>query len=119
MLAPLSSVAYGCAWACPGRALAFVSNIVRVQLLETLFRNRWTQLDGVGAIIISPTRELAVQIFEELRKVGENHSFSAGLLIGGKSVAEERQHILSVFLLMLPLYPTTSRCCKASINQLR
>lgn len=69
-----------------------------VQLLETLYRNRWTQLDGPGAIILSPTRELALQIFDELRKVGENHSFSAGLLIGGKSLSEEQQHILSVLV---------------------
>ena len=66
-----------------------------VQLVEKLYRLRWTQLDGLGALVISPTRELALQIFEDLRKVGDSHSLSAGLLIGGKSVTEEQQHILS------------------------
>ena len=38
----------------------------------------------MGALIISPTRELAYQIFEVLRVVGKFHDFSAGLVIGGK-----------------------------------
>jgi hypothetical protein len=39
-------------------------------------------MDGLGALIITPTRELAFQIFETLRKVGQYHDFSAGLIIG-------------------------------------
>lgn len=41
-------------------------------------------MDELGVLIISPTRELAYQTFEVLRKVGKNHEFSAGLIIGGK-----------------------------------
>lgn len=54
------------------------------QVLECLYRNQWTAIDGLGALIISPTRELAYQTFQVLRKVGKNHEFSAGLIIGGK-----------------------------------
>lgn len=54
------------------------------QLLEMLFSQKWTQLDGLGALVITPTRELAYQIFEVLRKIGRSHDFSAGLVIGGK-----------------------------------
>ena len=43
------------------------------------------QYDGLGALILSPTRELAIQIFEVLRKVGRHHTFSAGLVIGGRA----------------------------------
>jgi hypothetical protein len=39
------------------------------QLIEKLFRARWTKLDGLGALVLTPTRELALQIFEELVKV--------------------------------------------------
>jgi ATP-dependent RNA helicase DDX10/DBP4 len=39
------------------------------QVVEKLFRARWTRLDGLGALILTPTRELALQIFQELRKV--------------------------------------------------
>ena len=42
-----------------GKTLAFV-----IPLLESLWREQWVSLDGVGAIVISPTRELAYQTFE-------------------------------------------------------
>ena len=71
-----------------GKTLAFL-----IPVLENLYRKRWTEYDGVGALILSPTRELAIQIFEVLRKVGRNHTFSAGLVIGGKSLQEERERL--------------------------
>jgi ATP-dependent RNA helicase DDX10/DBP4 len=62
-----------------GKTLAFL-----IPLLELLYRQRWTPHDGVGAIVLSPTRELAGQIFAVLRKIGQQHSFSLGLLMGGR-----------------------------------
>lgn len=47
----------------------------------------------MGAIIITPTRELAYQIFETLKKVGIAHDFSAGLIIGGKNLKFERSRM--------------------------
>ena len=38
-----------------GKTIAFV-----IPLLEKLFINRWSALDGLGALIILPTRELAI-----------------------------------------------------------
>lgn len=61
--------------------------------MENLFLKKWSRTDGVGAIIISPTRELAFQIFETLKKVGEQHDFSAGLIIGGKNLKFERNRM--------------------------
>ncbi|KAA8627947.1 hypothetical protein SMACR_01168 [Sordaria macrospora] len=78
-----------------GKTLAFL-----VPVLEKLYRARWTELDGLGALIISPTRELAVQIFEVLRKIGRNHSFSAGLVIGGKSLKEEAERLSRMNILV-------------------
>ncbi|KAH6723228.1 P-loop containing nucleoside triphosphate hydrolase protein, partial [Leptodontidium sp. 2 PMI_412] len=71
-----------------GKTLAFL-----LPVLENLYRQKWTELDGLGALIISPTRELATQIFQVLRKIGRNHSFSAGLIIGGRSLQEERERL--------------------------
>ncbi|KPI38248.1 ATP-dependent RNA helicase DBP4 [Cyphellophora attinorum] len=71
-----------------GKTLAFL-----IPVLENLYRKRWTEFDGLGALILSPTRELAIQIFDVLRKVGCNHSFSAGLVIGGKSLQEEQERL--------------------------
>ncbi|QQP50495.1 RNA helicase, partial [Caligus rogercresseyi] len=62
-------------------------------LLELLHRRKWTKLDGLGGLVITPTRELAYQIFETLRKVGKHHEFSAGLVIGGKDLHYETKRL--------------------------
>lgn len=87
-----------------GKTLSFL-----VPALEMLYRKKWGPQDGLGALIISPTRELvrisktrlsmrspfwqAVQIFEVLRAIGGYHSFSAGLVIGGKNLKDERERL--------------------------
>lgn len=79
-----------------GKTLAFL-----LPVIEKLYRLKWGSMDGVGAIIISPTRELAVQIFDELRKVGKHHSISAGLLIGGrKGVDTEKETVNNLNILV-------------------
>ncbi|XP_014270548.1 probable ATP-dependent RNA helicase DDX10 [Halyomorpha halys] len=74
-----------------GKTLAFL-----IPVLEILFRQKWSSLDGVGALIITPTRELALQIYETLVKVGKYHEFSAGLIIGGKDLKFERSRMHQV-----------------------
>lgn len=69
-------------------------------MIEMLYRQKWGPQDGLGALIISPTRELAVQIFEVLRKIGREHSFSAGLIIGGKDWKIERELITKMNILV-------------------
>ncbi|CBQ68943.1 probable HCA4-can suppress the U14 snoRNA rRNA processing function [Sporisorium reilianum SRZ2] len=71
-----------------GKTLAFL-----IPVLEILYRRKWGPSDGLGALIISPTRELAIQIFEVLRKIGPYHTFSAGLVIGGKDVKQEKDRL--------------------------
>lgn len=71
-----------------GKTLAFL-----VPTLERLMCERWGEFDGVGALIIAPTRELAVQIYEVLIKIGKHCSLSAGLVIGGKDYAYESERI--------------------------
>ena len=41
-----------------------------------------------------------MQIFQVLRKVGSHHTFSAGLLIGGKSLSEEQSRLESINILI-------------------
>lgn len=70
-----------------GKTLSFL-----IPVLENLYRLQHIGADaGLGALILSPTRELAIQIFDVLRKIGKHgHMFAAGLLIGGKSLESER-----------------------------
>uniref|UniRef100_A0A8C4JXK7 ATP-dependent RNA helicase n=1 Tax=Dromaius novaehollandiae TaxID=8790 RepID=A0A8C4JXK7_DRONO len=78
-----------------GKTLAFI-----VPALEILYRHQWTSADGLGVLIISPTRELAYQTFKVLRRVGKNHDFSAGLIIGGKDLKEESERIHHINMLI-------------------
>ena len=82
-----------------GKTLAFL-----VPVLETLYRHRFTPTDGCGAAILSPTRELAMQIFQVLRAVGKHHTFSVGLLIGGKKDFYEEQEMVGTtnFIIATP-----------------
>ena len=67
--------------------------VLNLQVLEALYCKQWTRLDGVGALIITPTRELAYQIFETLRKVGAYHDVSGGLIIGNVNNHLEKNKI--------------------------
>jgi ATP-dependent RNA helicase DDX10/DBP4 len=78
-----------------GKTLCFL-----IPLLELLFRRKWGPHDGLGAVVISPTRELAVQTFDVLRKIGGYHTFSAGLVIGGKKFEEESKRVSKMNVLI-------------------
>ncbi|XP_062830682.1 probable ATP-dependent RNA helicase DDX10 isoform X1 [Anolis carolinensis] len=94
-LALLGKDVLGAAKTGSGKTLAFI-----VPALEILYRQQWTSTDGLGVLIISPTRELAYQTFEVLRKVGKNHDFSAGLVIGGKDLKQEADRIHNINILI-------------------
>uniref|UniRef100_A0A158Q3G0 ATP-dependent RNA helicase n=1 Tax=Dracunculus medinensis TaxID=318479 RepID=A0A158Q3G0_DRAME len=79
-----------------GKTLAIL-----IPMLECLWRKSWSRsVDGLGALIIVPTRELAFQIFHILNKVGAHHQLSAGLLIGGTDVEFEKKRLGSVNILV-------------------
>lgn len=71
-----------------GKTLAFV-----VPLIEVLWRAKWSSLDGLGGLVLSPTRELAMQIFEVLCKLAKFHGFTAGACTGGTNIGLERNVI--------------------------
>eukprot|EP00931_Biecheleriopsis_adriatica_P049442 TRINITY_DN28600_c0_g1_i1.p1 TRINITY_DN28600_c0_g1~~TRINITY_DN28600_c0_g1_i1.p1 ORF type:complete len:813 (-),score=148.91 TRINITY_DN28600_c0_g1_i1:43-2481(-) len=78
-----------------GKTLAFL-----VPLMECLFRNRWTQMDGLGGLVVSPTRELAYQIYQVLTNIGSDHEVSAGCIVGGRSLEEEQKAVASMSVLV-------------------
>ncbi|CAF4286437.1 unnamed protein product [Rotaria socialis] len=59
----------GAAMTGSGKTLSFL-----IPVIECLCRARWTINDGLGILIISPTRELAYQTFEDLK--GEQERIS-------------------------------------------
>ncbi|KAF2706632.1 DEAD-domain-containing protein [Pleomassaria siparia CBS 279.74] len=80
-----------------GKTLSFI-----IPVLENLYRLQHVGADaGLGALIISPTRELAIQIFDVLCKLGRHgHMFAAGLVIGGKSLEAEKQALTRMNILV-------------------
>ena len=51
-----------CARTGSGKTLSYL-----IPVVEKLYHERWTQLDGLGALILVPTRELGIQCYEVLR----------------------------------------------------
>eukprot|EP00516_Mucochytrium_quahogii_P000128 CAMPEP_0203758658 /NCGR_PEP_ID=MMETSP0098-20131031/11504_1 /ASSEMBLY_ACC=CAM_ASM_000208 /TAXON_ID=96639 /ORGANISM=" , Strain NY0313808BC1" /LENGTH=837 /DNA_ID=CAMNT_0050651199 /DNA_START=206 /DNA_END=2719 /DNA_ORIENTATION=+ len=78
-----------------GKTLAFV-----VPLLEKLYRVGWSAGVGIGGVIVSPTRELALQIYELIRVVGYRHQLSAGLVMGGSNFRKEQSNIHQISVLI-------------------
>jgi ATP-dependent RNA helicase DDX10/DBP4 len=69
-----------------GKTLAFL-----VPMVEDLYRARWSREDRIGALVVSPTRELALQIFEVLKVLAHEHAFSVCMLVGGSDFAVEQK----------------------------
>lgn len=61
-----------------GKTLAFL--IPAVEILSSL---RFKPRNGTGVIVVSPTRELALQIFRVARELMEHHSQTFGIVMGG------------------------------------
>ncbi|ELP85341.1 ATP-dependent RNA helicase HAS1, putative [Entamoeba invadens IP1] len=69
-----------------GKTLAYL-----VPVLDLLNKIKFTSRNGTGAIIISPTRELALQIYEVLEKLMQNSERSKALLIGGNPKKKDEE----------------------------
>eukprot|EP00796_Vickermania_ingenoplastis_P008283 gene8283-5802_t len=78
-----------------GKTLCFV-----IPVLEQLFLQHWSADMGVGAIILTPTRELALQIFKVMQLVGYKHVLSAALLTGGRDVEEEKKRLHAISIMI-------------------
>ena len=68
-----------------GKTLAYL-----VPIVEKLYRHRFIPLDGLGALVIVPVRELAIQVFEVLNSFSNEIELSVGLIIGGKDLKSEK-----------------------------
>lgn len=51
------------------------------------------QRNGTGVIVVSPTRELALQIFGVARDLMANHSQTYGIIMGGANRRAEAEKI--------------------------
>ncbi|KAI4613514.1 ATP-dependent RNA helicase [Alternaria ethzedia] len=71
-----------------GKTLAFL-----IPAIEMLSQLRFKPRNGTGVIVVSPTRELALQIFGVARELMEPHSQTFGICIGGANRNAEAEKI--------------------------
>eukprot|EP00775_Hariotina_reticulata_P002528 gene2528-2830_t len=72
-----------------GKTLAFL-----IPAVELLHRARFMPRNGTGAIIISPTRELSLQIYGVARDLMKHHSQTHGLVMGGANRRAEAEKLV-------------------------
>ena len=78
-----------------GKTLCFL-----IPILENLYRDGFIKEEGLGALILLPTRELAIQVFEVINKIGKHHNYSVGLVIGGNDYEKERYIVNNMNILI-------------------
>ncbi|ORX39681.1 P-loop containing nucleoside triphosphate hydrolase protein [Kockovaella imperatae] len=71
-----------------GKTMAFL--VPAVELLNTL---RFKPLNGTGVVIISPTRELALQIFGVAKELMQGHSQTFAVIMGGANRKAEAEKL--------------------------
>ena len=71
-----------------GKTLAFL-----VPAVEMLHALRFKPRNGTGVIVVSPTRELALQIFGVARELMSHHSQTYGIVIGGANRRAEAEKL--------------------------
>ncbi|KAF3932037.1 hypothetical protein ABW20_dc0104394 [Dactylellina cionopaga] len=71
-----------------GKTLAFL--IPAVEMLSSL---RFKPRNGTGVVVVSPTRELALQIFHVARELMKYHSQTCGIAIGGANRRAEAEKL--------------------------
>ncbi|KRX05209.1 P-loop containing nucleoside triphosphate hydrolase [Pseudocohnilembus persalinus] len=71
-----------------GKTLAFL-----IPTVELLYKANFQAKNGTGVIIITPTRELASQIFDVAKDICQFHSKTVGLLIGGANRKTEEMKL--------------------------
>lgn len=71
-----------------GKTLAFL-----LPAIEFLTRTRFKPRNGTGVIVISPTRELALQIFGVAKELCKYHHLTHGILMGGANRKAEAEKL--------------------------
>lgn len=72
-----------------GKTLAFL-----IPAVELLYRQKFKPRNGTGVIIVSPTRELALQIFGVAKELFKYHSQTFGILMGGANRKAEAEKLV-------------------------
>ncbi|CAO0792953.1 unnamed protein product [Mucor circinelloides] len=72
-----------------GKTVAFM-----IPAIELLLRKNFKPRNGTGVIIVSPTRELAIQIYGVAEELCKYHQLTHGLVIGGANRKAETEKLV-------------------------
>ena len=72
-----------------GKTLAFL-----IPSVELLFHAKFMPRNGTGVMVLSPTRELALQIYNVAQQLTKKHSQTHGLIIGGANRRVEAEKLV-------------------------
>ncbi|XP_019747600.1 ATP-dependent RNA helicase DDX18 [Hippocampus comes] len=71
-----------------GKTLAFL-----IPSLELIYKLKFMPRNGTGVVILSPTRELAMQTYGVLKELMTHHVHTYGLIMGGSNRSAEAQKL--------------------------
>ncbi|XP_059503380.1 ATP-dependent RNA helicase DDX18 isoform X1 [Stegostoma tigrinum] len=71
-----------------GKTLAFL-----IPAIELIYKLKFMPRNGTGVLILSPTRELAMQTYGVLKELMAHHVHTYGLLMGGSNRTAEAQKL--------------------------
>ncbi|XP_043549944.1 ATP-dependent RNA helicase DDX18 isoform X2 [Chiloscyllium plagiosum] len=71
-----------------GKTLAFL-----IPAIELIYKLKFMPRNGTGILVLSPTRELAMQTFGVLKELMAHHVHTYGLLMGGSNRTAEAQKL--------------------------
>ncbi|KAJ3189920.1 ATP-dependent RNA helicase [Gaertneriomyces sp. JEL0708] len=71
-----------------GKTLAFL-----IPAIEALYRLKFKPRNGTGVVVISPTRELALQIFGVAKELMKHHHQTFGIVMGGANRKAEAEKL--------------------------
>ena len=72
-----------------GKTLAFL-----IPSVELLYHAKFMSRNGTGVMVLSPTRELALQIYNVAQQLTKKHSQTHGLIIGGANRRVEAEKLV-------------------------
>lgn len=71
-----------------GKTLAFL-----IPSIELIYKLKFMPRNGTGVVILSPTRELAMQTYGVLKELMAHHVHTFGLIMGGSNRSAEAQRL--------------------------
>ncbi|XP_045910686.1 ATP-dependent RNA helicase DDX18 [Micropterus dolomieu] len=71
-----------------GKTLAFL-----IPSIELIYKLKFMPRNGTGVVILSPTRELAMQTYGVLKELMAHHVHTYGLIMGGSNRSAEAQRL--------------------------